>query len=159
MSILWKLPLLQQILKSPAVPQRRTKGGWQSVSGLNCVHFLLETLGPFPRTKNIEGARPRGDRIWYPSHYHILSSPFKSHLLESLKWKHFFVRTSHGNRICWSCIYRICTAWNGSSREISSAPFNLCRGAVQALVFDQVSCKPENSPHCSLFMFTMECNL
>ena len=158
MSILWQLPLLQQILKSPAVPQRRTKGGWQSVSGLNCVHFLLETLGPFPRTKNIEGAKPRGDRIWYPSHYHILSSPFKSHLLESLKWKQFLcaLRMAIGYA---GVAYCIGTAWNGSSREISSAPFNLCPGAVQALVFDQVSANLKTHPivHCSCSPWSAIC--
>ena len=76
MSILLKL---QQILKSPEPLQRRTKGGWQSVSGLNRALFAQTPLRTKP--KNIVwGQNQEKDRIWYPSHYHILSPPFKSHL-------------------------------------------------------------------------------
>ena len=88
MSILLKL---QQILKSPEPLQRRTKGGWQSVSGLNRALFAQTPLRTEP--KNIVwGQNQEKDRIWYPSHYHILSpTPFKSHLPD-LEVKAVFAR-------------------------------------------------------------------
>ena len=71
---------LQQILKSPAALRRRTKGGWQAVSGLNPWHFLPKSPSD-PSLKTLRGQNQGGTgfdihRIttFYPP------TPFKSHL-------------------------------------------------------------------------------
>ena len=122
MSILLKL---QQILKSPEPLQRRTKGGWQSVSGLNRALFAQTPLRTKP--KNIVwGQNQEKDRIWYPSHYHILSPPFKSHL-PGLEVKAVFARQFDTLELH---IYLHRVEW---FQEIPSAPFTFC--LVQALIF------------------------
>ena len=86
---------------------------------------------PLPSHKKHWGAKPRGDRIWYPSHYHILSSPFKSHLLESLKWKQFL------------CALRMAIGYAGVA-YIVSAPLGMVlpeKSHLHLLTFALVLCK------------------